>query len=90
MINNVISTFLKKTREKGGKKGEKEEKEGKMGENGRRKKKGGKKMKKRKKKSLVRLQLWLQQAEQGLCLSTAVFEVEYYRDKSLFVRHSLK
>lgn len=91
MINNVISTFLKKTREKGGKKGEKEEKEGKNGREWKEEKKGGEENEeKEEKKSLVRLQLWLQQAEQGLCLSTAVFEVEYYRDKSLFVRHSLK
>lgn len=41
MINNVISTFLKKTREKGGKEGEKEEKEGKNGREWKEEKKGG-------------------------------------------------
>lgn len=47
------------------------------------------KKEKRKKKSLS-LQLWLQQAEQGFCLSTAGFDIEYHGDKSLFVRDSLK
>lgn len=49
-----------------------------------------KKEKRKKKKKSLSLQLWLQQTEQGFCLSAAGFDIEYHGDKSLFVRDSLK
>lgn len=49
-----------------------------------------KKKKEKRKRENHSLQLWLQQAEQGFCLSAAGFDIEYHGDKTLFVRDSLK